>query len=88
MPFICTICEQESTRICVSCTKDTCNNHLCVKCTRCSDCCACELALDESETVHPPEPQAPAPEPPIVDSPAEPPDSLGPIIDEPVGSAT
>jgi hypothetical protein len=49
MAFYCTICEQESTRICVSCTKDTCANHLCEKCGRCSDCCACELSLREEE---------------------------------------
>ena len=56
MPFICSICEEPSTDICVSCTKDTCANHLCAKCERCSDCCSCELALDE----------APAPEPRLV----------------------
>ena len=47
MPFVCSICEEESTRICVRCTKDACENHLCEKCGRCSDCCECELALDE-----------------------------------------
>jgi hypothetical protein len=49
MPFTCTICEEESTRICIACTKDTCGNHLCEKCRRCSDCCDCELRLDVSE---------------------------------------
>jgi hypothetical protein len=52
MPFICSICEEESTRICVRCTKDACNNHLCEKCLRCSDCCECEVTL--SEPVHEP----------------------------------
>ena len=54
MPFTCTICEEESTRICVWCTKDTCPNHLCQKCGRCSDCCECEVPLDEPvrETAH------------------------------------
>jgi hypothetical protein len=47
MPFICSICEEESTRICVRCTKDTCSNHLCEKCGACSDCCDCELQLEE-----------------------------------------
>ena len=47
MPFACNICEEESTRICVRCTKDTCSNHLCDKCGACSDCCDCELQLDE-----------------------------------------
>jgi hypothetical protein len=51
MPFVCSICEEESTRICVRCTKDTCSNHLCEKCGACSDCCDCELQLDE-ETPH------------------------------------
>lgn len=49
MPFTCSICEEESTRICVACTKDTCENHLCEKCARCSDCCGCEVALNPSE---------------------------------------
>jgi hypothetical protein len=49
MTFHCTICEQESTRICVRCTKDTCSNHLCEKCGCCSDCCDCELRLDSDE---------------------------------------
>jgi len=45
MPFQCSICAEESTRICARCTKDACNNHLCEKCLRCSDCCECEVAL-------------------------------------------
>jgi hypothetical protein len=65
MPFHCTICGEESTRICVWCTKDACGNHLCTKCGRCSDCCECEVPLDEvthaSPPVHEPEP---VPEPP------------------------
>lgn len=47
MPFTCSICGEESTRICVRCTKDACGNHLCEKCRRCSDCCECEVTLDE-----------------------------------------
>jgi hypothetical protein len=47
MPFQCSICGEESTRICVLCTKDACSNHLCEKCARCSDCCECEVALYE-----------------------------------------
>ena len=46
MPFVCSICEEESTRICVRCTKDTCANHLCEKCSACSDCCDCEVRLE------------------------------------------
>jgi hypothetical protein len=46
--FQCSICEEPSTKICVSCTKDTCNNHLCEKCASCSDCCSCEIRLDEA----------------------------------------
>jgi hypothetical protein len=49
MPFFCSICEVESTLICACCTKDTCANHLCAKCLRCSDCCTCEVVLDEPE---------------------------------------
>ena len=52
MPFTCSICGEESTRICARCTKDACNNHICEKCLRCSDCCECEVAL--SEPVHDP----------------------------------
>ena len=52
MPFICSICEEESTRICISCTKDTCGNHLCEKCGSCSDCCSCEVTLDLTEEPH------------------------------------
>lgn len=74
MPFNCTICGEESNRICVWCTKDTCVNHLCQKCGRCSDCCECEVPLVErfqeaapihsapAEPITPPEPSAP-PEP-------------------------
>ena len=47
MPFTCSICGEESTRICVWCTKDACENHLCEKCQRCSDCCECEVPLHE-----------------------------------------
>jgi hypothetical protein len=45
MPFTCSICGEESTRICARCTKDACHNHLCEKCLRCSDCCECEVKL-------------------------------------------
>ena len=53
MPFICSICGEESTRICARCTKDACDNHICEKCLRCSDCCECEspLCLDEEPAV-------------------------------------
>ena len=44
---MCSICEEESTHICARCTKDTCHNHLCEKCLRCSDCCECEVALTD-----------------------------------------
>jgi len=47
VPFVCSICEQESTRICVFCTKDACNIHLCGRCGCCSDCCPCEVPLNE-----------------------------------------
>ena len=47
MAFTCSICGEESTQICVRCTKDACRNHLCDKCHRCSDCCDCEVTLEE-----------------------------------------
>ena len=52
MVFLCSICEQESTRICVNCTKDACSNHLCGRCDCCSDCCDCEVPLDGPEVTH------------------------------------
>jgi hypothetical protein len=51
MAFHCTICEQESTRICVECTKDACDNHLCEMCKCCSDCCSHEVRLEERPSV-------------------------------------
>ncbi|HEY3823689.1 MAG TPA: hypothetical protein VGL82_03980 [Bryobacteraceae bacterium] len=70
MSFVCSICEEQSTRICVRCTKDTCSNHLCEKCGACSDCCDCEIRLDDSGPHDPDEPRPhpmpdpdPAPEP-------------------------
>jgi hypothetical protein len=43
--FVCSICGESSTDICVYCTKDTCANHRCLRCLRCSDCCECEVPL-------------------------------------------
>ena len=79
MPFNCTICGEESTRICVRCTKDTCANHLCAKCGRCSDCCECEVPLDgpmhAAVPVHEPgEPAPPVQEPASIESAATEPD--------------
>jgi hypothetical protein len=51
MAFNCSICGEESTRICATCTKDTCSNHLCDRCNSCSDCCQCEVRLEERPTV-------------------------------------
>lgn len=70
MPFTCSICDEASTQICARCTKDTCGNHLCEKCLRCSDCCECEVVLEEklpppvvrSMTPVPEEPEFAAPE--------------------------
>ncbi len=65
MPFVCNICEEQSTRICVQCTKDTCANHLCEKCGACSDCCDCEVHLEEEifEAAHYEGPHEPEPHP-------------------------
>ena len=43
--FTCTICGESSEEICVYCTKDTCENHMCQRCHRCSDCCVCESPI-------------------------------------------
>ena len=45
MAFTCSICGESSEEICVYCTKDTCANHLCERCRRCSDCCVCESPI-------------------------------------------
>ena len=47
--FTCSICGEGSHDICVFCTKDACENHLCHRCHRCSDCCTCDLPLSDSE---------------------------------------
>jgi hypothetical protein len=52
MAFVCSICEEQSTRICVRCTKDTCANHLCEKCGACSDCCDCDIRLEPDTAPH------------------------------------
>ncbi|MBV9760131.1 MAG: hypothetical protein JO340_06175 [Acidobacteriaceae bacterium] len=43
--FTCSICGEVSRAICVFCTKDACSNHICQRCHRCSDCCACEMPV-------------------------------------------
>jgi hypothetical protein len=53
MPFQCSICDEPSTRICVRCTKDACENHLCERCLKCSDCCECEVALAAAPRIVP-----------------------------------
>ena len=53
LTFVCSICGEASTSICVYCTKDACRNHLCDRCQRCSDCCECDVKLEEHpELVH------------------------------------
>lgn len=92
MPFTCSICGEESTRICARCTKDACDNHLCEKCLRCSDCCECEVALAEPTTyrvVHPGAPK-PAVAEPVASEPVAPeavgsePAAPEPVLPEPV----
>lgn len=46
--WICSICNEDSERICVWCTKDACENHLCAKCLRCSDCCECDMVRERN----------------------------------------
>src|SRR5450759_614440 len=84
MPFTCSICGEESTRICARCTKDACDNHLCEKCLRCSDCCECEVKLSaparmmvHAATPDPVEAPIPDPDPeaePAIPMPAPDPD--------------
>lgn len=74
MPFACSICEQESTKICAFCTKDACDNHLCERCGFCSDCCECEVPLDEV-SLHPQAEEAGAAQP-EASADAEPPEPL------------
>lgn len=50
-------------RICVMCTKDTCSNHLCERCGACSDCCDCEVRLEEDYGPHDPDEPKPHPMP-------------------------
>jgi hypothetical protein len=76
MPFVCSICEEQSTRICVRCTKDTCSNHLCEKCGACSDCCDCEIHLDLHDDDGPHEPDEPRPHPMPDPDPAPEPDPM------------
>jgi hypothetical protein len=51
--FSCYICGEPSSRICLYCTKDACDNHLCDKCGRCSDCCVCEVPLEAEAAAGP-----------------------------------
>jgi hypothetical protein len=51
VPYACSICEQESTRICLFCTKDACGIHICDRCGCCSDCCQCDVPLEETAHV-------------------------------------
>ena len=87
MPFVCSICEEESTRICERCTKDTCSNHLCERCGCCSDCCACEVPLDDHEPLHAPMIHAEEPKPEPEPLPPHPPPDPDPVPDEEPGPA-
>lgn len=48
--FTCSICGDGSRSICVYCTKDACDNHLCERCRRCSDCCECGVPIGSNDT--------------------------------------
>lgn len=71
MTFTCSICGEESARICARCTKDACPNHICDKCGRCSDCCECEIAIAEPARAFTPAAQALHPRPEPEPEPAE-----------------
>ena len=47
--YECSICGEPSKQICIYCTKDTCDNHLCEKCHCCSDCCECGVPLEDED---------------------------------------
>ena len=86
--FVCSICGESSTDICVYCTKDTCTNHRCLRCLRCSDCCECEVPLTaggpEAEPAYTPFHAEPVPEPMLQPEPmaeAEPEPSPEPLAD-------
>lgn len=51
--FNCSICGDASHKICVYCTKDACNNHLCHRCMCCSECCHCDMPTNEEERTEP-----------------------------------
>ena len=53
MAFTCSICGEGSHDICVYCTKDTCGNHMCERCHRCSDCCLCESPIIREQRSEP-----------------------------------
>jgi hypothetical protein len=53
MTFSCSICGETSHEICVFCTKDTCQNHMCERCHRCSDCCICETPIIRDKEAEP-----------------------------------
>jgi len=53
MTFTCSICGESSQEICVYCTKDTCANHMCERCHRCSDCCVCESPIIREQKAEP-----------------------------------
>jgi hypothetical protein len=57
--FACSICADPSHKICIFCTKDACNNHLCHRCLRCSECCHCDMPTNEAEEAT----ESPEPEP-------------------------
>ena len=77
--FICSICGERASEICVYCTKDACVNHRCHRCKRCSDCCECEVPLSAAEVEAEPQ-QAPEAEA----APAAPSISLGEPTEPPV----
>ena len=82
MTFTCSICGEASMRICVRCTKDACSNHLCLKCGRCSDCCECEVRLEDAPPVFVPVAQASlSPQPDSAAEPAAEPPVPGPEPD-------
>ncbi len=69
--FVCSICCEPSTDICVYCTKDCCRNHRCQRCLRCSDCCGCDIPLGAPELEPEAIPMDPVATAPVAQVPAE-----------------
>lgn len=79
--FVCSICAEVSDKICAYCTKDTCDNHFCIRCKGCSDCCECEVPLVEER------PAVIVAEPVLAEAPAAIPEAPAAVAEPPAAVA-